>query len=484
MFVVGSASLGAEIAVARLMAPFFGASTLVWANTIAVVLVALAVGYWLGGRWADKRPELRLLCLVVLLAAVLTAVVPFAARPFFDVSIDALDEISAGAFIGSLLGVLVLVSVPVMLLGAATPWALRLAVPDVEHAGAVAGRLYAVSTAGSLAGTMISALVLIPLIGTQRTFLVFALALALVAAAGLGWRYFALPLVLAGAIAIPVGTVKAAEGQKILFEGETTQQYVRVVEDPDGSRMLELNEGQATHSFYQPGAYLTDQYWDSILTLPFLSRSAPPRRVAILGNAAGTTARQYGHFYPEAAIDGVEIDPKLAELGRRYFDMQNPRLTVHNEDARPWLEGSDGDYDEIILDAYRQPYIPFYLTTREFFELARDRLAPGGQVIVNIGHPEDNDDLEKVVGATMADVFATVLRDPVEEENTLLVASDAPSSVARLRAADLDPQLRSLQLIDAARVEERLPGGSVYTDDKAPVEWLTDRAILDYAAGN
>ena len=114
-----SASLGAEIAAARLMAPFFGASTIVWANTIGVVLVALSVGYWLGGRIADRHPHLRGLCLLVLAAAVLIAVVPFVARPFLDVSVDALDEISAGGFVGSLVGVLVLIAVPVILLGAA-----------------------------------------------------------------------------------------------------------------------------------------------------------------------------------------------------------------------------------------------------------------------------------------------------------------------------------------------------------------------------
>jgi spermidine synthase len=485
VFVVGSASLGAEIAAARLMAPYFGASTIVWANTIGVVLVALSVGYWIGGRMADRHPDPRRLCLLVLAAAALIAVVPFAARPFFSVSVDALDQISAGAFLGSLLGVLVLVAVPVMLLGACTPFALRLAVPDVEHAGTVAGRLYAVSTAGSLFGTMLAALVLIPLIGTQRTFLTFALALALVAAAGLGWRYFALPLALAGVIAIPVGTVKAAPGEKILYEGETTQQYVRVVEEEDGSRLLELNEGQATHSFYRPGAYLTSQYWDSILVLPFLSRTTPPRRIAILGNAAGTTARQYGHFYPRTAVDAVEIDPKLAELGRRYFDMRNPKMHVYNEDARPWLERSAGDYDEIVVDAYRQPYIPFYLATREFFELVRDRLAPGGQVIVNVGHPDGNDDLEKVLGRTMAEVFPTVLRDPVQSDNVLLIAGQAPTGAARLREAipRLNPELRSIARLDAFRIAPRLPGGSVYTDDKAPVEWLIDRSILGYAAG-
>jgi spermidine synthase len=207
--------------------------------------------------------------------------------------------------------------------------------------------------------------------------------------------------------------------------------------------------------------------------------------MAILGNAAGTTARAYGHYFPETEIDGVEIDPELEEVGLEYFDMgSNERLTVHNEDARPWLRRSDGGYDVIMVDAYRQPYIPFYLATREFFELARDHLAPGGVVIVNAGHPEGNDDLERVLGRTMAEAFPTVLRDPIEPTNTLLVGTTAPASAERLEAAasELPAGLRSLARIEAARTGERLDGGAVYTDDRAPVEWLIDRSILGYAA--
>jgi spermidine synthase len=484
VFVVGMASLGAEIAAARLMAPFFGASTIVWANTIGVVLVALSIGYWLGGRLGDRYPRLRELCLMVAVAAVLLAVVPFAARPFFEISIDALDEISAGAFVGSLVGVLFLIAIPVVLLGACSPWAIRLAVPDVEHSGRTAGRLYAVSTFGSLLGTMLAALVTIPFIGTQRTFLAFALVLGLVAAVGLGWRYLALPAALVGVIAIPVGTVKATDGERILFEGESEEQYIRVVEEEDGERQLELNEGQAVHSVYRPGSYLTDGVWDGYLVLPFAARHEPPRRMAILGNAAGTTARAYGHYFPQTEIDGVEIDAELTELGERYFDLHNPKLEVFHEDARPWLEDSEGGYDVIMVDAYRQPYIPFYLATKEFFELARDRLAPGGAVIVNAGHPEGNDDLEKVLGATLAEVFPTVVRDPIEDTNTLLLATEAPASGERLADAvpELPEDLRVLAARESQLIEPRLPGGDVYTDDRAPVEWLIDRSILGYAA--
>jgi spermidine synthase len=484
VFVVGSASLGAEIAAARLMAPFFGASTIVWANTIGVVLVALSIGYWLGGRIGDRHPHLRGLCLLVLAAAVLIAVVPFVAQPFFEVSVDALDEISAGAFVGSLVGVLFLVAVPVILLGACSPYAIRLAIPDVEHSGRVAGRLYAISTAGSLIGTWLAALVLIPLVGTQRTFVAFALAIALVAAAGLGWRYVAVPAALAGVALIPVGTVKGTDDGRILFEGETEYQYVRVIEEPDGDRLLELNEGQAIHSLFRPGTYLTGDVWDGYLTLPFAALPEPPDRIAILGNAAGTTARAYGHYFPDTAVDGVEIDGELTEIGERYFDLDNPRLTTYHEDARPWLRQAEGDYDVIMVDAYRQPYIPFYLATREFFELARDRLAPGGVVIVNAGHPEGNDDLETVLARTMSEVFPTVLRDPLEPTNTLLLGAETPASPARLRAAarDLPGELRVLATRQADRLGPRLEGGTVYTDDRAPVEWLIDRSILGYAA--
>ena len=184
VFVVGTGSLGAEIAAVRLLAPYFGASTIVWANTIGIVLVALSLGYWLGGRLADRHPHMRGLCLLALCAAGLLALVPFVADPMLEIAVDALDQISAGAFLGSLVGVLVLVAIPVLLLGAVSPWAIRLAVSSVEEAGSVAGRLYALSTAGSLLGTLVSALVLIPLVGTRRTVLIFALAIALLAVAG------------------------------------------------------------------------------------------------------------------------------------------------------------------------------------------------------------------------------------------------------------------------------------------------------------
>jgi spermidine synthase len=487
VFVVGVSILGAEIAAARLLAPYFGASTIVWANTIGIVLVALSAGYWYGGRLADRDPTYAGLYRIVLLSGLLLAAVPFVARPFLGAAVRALDSVSAGAFVGSLLAVTVLVAVPVLVSGAVAPYALRLAVADVEHAGTVAGRLYAISTVGSLLGTFLSALLLIPLVGTRRTFIVFGLALVLLAVAGLARRRLLLaPAVLVVALALPVGTVKGetAGGARVVDEADTEYQYARVVEDRDGTRRLELNEGHAVHSVLRPGSHLTGDYWDEMLVLPFAASARPLGSIAILGNAAGTTARAYGHYFPRTAVDGVEIDGELTEIGRRYFDLRGPRLRMHTADARPYLRRTRARYDAIVVDAYRQPYIPFYLATKEFFELARDRLRAGGVMLINVGHPERSSRLERVLGATLASVFGTVLRDPSQPTNTILLATAGAASGTRLAhaVARLPAPLRPLARATAARLAPRLPGGRVYTDDVAPVEWLIDTSIVQVAA--
>jgi spermidine synthase len=481
--VVGAASLGAEIAAARLLAPWFGASTIVWANTIATVLVALSAGYWVGGRLADRDPTLEGLSRLVLCAAGLLAIVPFVAAPFLRISVKALDSVEAGAFVGSLFAVLVLVATPVLLLGAVAPYAVRLSVQTVQEAGRVAGRLYAISTLGSLVGTFLSALVLIPLVGTRRTFLAFALALALVAVPALQRRFRLAPVAVAALLAIPVGTVKATGDARVIWDRETEYQYARVVQDAEGTRRLELNEGEAVHSVYRPGRWLTDNYWDEMLVLP-LATGTPPRSVAILGNAAGTTARAYGHYFPQARVDGVEIDPALTDVGRRLFDLRGPHLQLHTADARPFLRRTSGRWDVIAVDAYRQPYIPFYLTTREFFGEVRDHLTPRGVVLINVGHPRDSDRLEKVLSATMGTAFRTVLRDPVTRTNTVLLGTDAGASAGAMRAAarSQPPDLAAVTAAAAGRLAPPLRGGDVYTDDRAPVEWLIDASIVKVAA--
>jgi spermidine synthase len=488
-FVVGGASLGAEISAARLLAPYFGASTIIWANTIATVLVALSAGYALGGRLADRRADLRGLCAIVAVAGVLLAAVPFAADPFLRVAVNALGALSVGGFLGSLLAVLVLVAVPVLLLGTVAPYANRLAVGHLTQTGTVTGRLYAISTVGSLVGTFASALLLIPLIGTHRTFLVFALSLAAVAVPGLGVRRFLiLPVIIGGLLAVPPAAVGAdVRGARVIFETETQYQYARVLQFHDGVRWLQLNEGVAVHSLYRPGTYLTGGYWDDLLVLPLAGVRGIPHRVAVLGDAAGTVARAYGHYFPDTRVDAVEIDGELTTIGKRFFHLSGPRLHLYTADARPWLAASHAHYDSIFLDAYRQPYIPFYLVTKEFFGVVRSHLRPGGTVIVNVGHIPGSNGLEKVVSATMRAVFPYVMRYVVSNGNSLVLASTQPLAGQRLTAASqgnrLAPELDPLALQAGQGLEPRLRGGAVYTDDLAPVEWLTDLSILRYATG-
>jgi predicted membrane-bound spermidine synthase len=463
VFGAGIGALATEITASRLLAPYFGSSTIVWANLIGIVLAALAVGYWLGGRIADRWPRPPLLGFLVLSAAVFVAVIPFAAKPFLDLTVEGLDTVSAGAVIGSFLAVVLLCAPPVVLLGMVSPFAIRLAVVGVATAGAVAGRLYALSTAGSLLGTFLPALVLIPGVGTQRTFLVIAAILALSSCFLLGARFAVVALALAALVAVPPGAVKSSAG--LLHEETSFYQYIRVEQEPDGRRLLSLNEGVAVHSVWRPDSVLTGGVWDAFLAVPPLL-DRPLERVAILGNAAGTTARALGVYYPDARVDGVELDPAVSRVGFRYFGMaQSPRLTVHDADARPFLRSTDERYDLIVVDAYHQPYVPFYLATREFFRLVREHLAPGGIVALNVATVPDDDRLVRALGGTLASELPQVLAWPALRFNTIVLGLTEP-----LDAAELERRLR-----DA-------PSGRPWTDDRAPVEWLTDRMIISYAA--
>jgi spermidine synthase len=364
-----------------------------------------------------------------------------------------------------------------------SPFAIRLAVSSLETAGAVAGRLYALSTAGSLLGVFLPALVLIPAIGTQRTFLVVAVLLVASSCFLLGPRYLVATALLAVLLVVPPGAIKAEEG--LIHEETSFHQYIAVVERPDGRRLLHLNEGVAVHSVWREDSVLTGGVWDAFLAIPPLL-GRPLERVAILGNAGGTTARALGVYYPDAEVDGVELDPAVSRVGRELFGMDdNPRLTVHNADARPFLRSTDERYDLIVVDAYRQPYVPFYLATREFFELVRDRLEPGGIVALNVAAVPDDKRLVEAVGGTLGSKLPQVLAWPALRFNTIVLGLTEPltDEERRRRLATGPPDLASIRALLAADARPLQPAGRAWTDDRAPVEWLTDRMIVSYAAG-
>ncbi|HYO87083.1 MAG TPA: fused MFS/spermidine synthase, partial [Candidatus Limnocylindrales bacterium] len=332
VFTAGLTTLAIEMAASRLLGTVYGASNLIWANVIGLILLYLAVGYFIGGRWADRSPYPRTFYRILVWAAFLCALVPLISRPVLRAAATAVAGSEAGLAIGSFVSVIILFAVPITLLGVASPFAIRIAMPSVEHSGRIAGRIYAISTLGSLAGTFLPVLVTIPLLGTTATFLLFSGLLYAVGMIGLvktgrtrDLTMLWMPLVILALNAlVSAGPLRTAPaGLTLLYEGESAYNYIQVLEDGAGSRYLSLNEGQGVHSQYNPDVYGYGRTWDFFLTAPYFN-AAPydvdaVRRIAIVGLAGGTIARQFAHVYPFVAIDGIEIDPEIIRVGESYF---------------------------------------------------------------------------------------------------------------------------------------------------------------------
>jgi spermidine synthase len=482
VFIAGAATLAVEICASRLLAPFFGNSTIVWANVIGLILVYLSVGYWFGGRLADRRPQPALLGRIILAAALAVAVVPFVARPFLDATVRELDTASLGAAVGSFIAALALFAVPVTLLGTVSPFAIRLALPAVERAGTVAGRLYSLSTIGSILGTFGSAVVAVPLVGTQRTLIGTAVLLTLAAGLLLGTRWQLLTIAVAALLTVPPGAIKSAHG--VLYEGESRYQYIDVREHADGSRVLELNEGVVANSVWYPRSVLTGGEWDMFLVVPPLV-AHPVRSVLVLGNAGGSTARALAALYPAIEIDGVELDPKVTDVARRFLGLGRiPRLRVITADARAYLRSTRKRYDVIAIDTYRQPYIPFQVTTREFFALVRSHLTPGGAVALNVARVPGDRGLLRAIAATVHSELGQAWVWDALRFNTLLFAFESHVTRTELVRRVGAVPAAVLPLVPLFRRQVAAGGfrGTVLTDDRAPVEWLADRAIVSYVA--
>jgi spermidine synthase len=499
VFAGGFASIGVELTASRLLAPFFGSSTFIWASLIGLTLAFLALGYFLGGRLADRRPEPVVLYAVTAIAAVAIGTIPFVSRPLLTGSLEAFRELDAGAFYGSLIGTLLLLAPPVTLLGFISPFAIRLQLSDVASAGKTAGSLYALSTIGSISGSFIPVLVLIPLIGTAATFIALSLALLVPAVAGLvvmrerpialaaGLAAFTVPAL---AMAAPAG-VRPPDRGILLDERESAYNYIQVVAE-DGRRSLILNDGHAVHSVYDPDELLTGGPWDYFMVAPQMVEGAAepePRDVLLIGLAGGTVARQLTAAYGPIPITGVEIDPEIDDVAREYFaldELENVDVIV--ADGRYALKTSDATFDLIGVDAYRQPYIPFQLASSEFFQDVSAHLRPGGVVVVNAGRTRTDFRLVEALGATIRDVFPYVVAIDVDRyTNTILIGSRSPLSadaliqnIERLPAASPVREVSGWS-IASGNIRAIEPGGSVFTDDRAPVERVIDQMIFDAA---
>ncbi len=503
VFTGGMTTLAIELSATRLIGDVFGTSNIVWANVIGLMLLFLTIGYFIGGQLADRYPTRAAFYRILVWSAFLSAIVPLVARPVERTASAAVIGAQAGLAIGSFLTILTLFVLPVTLLGMMSPFAIRLAVTKVENAGAVAGRIYAVSTLGSLVGTFLPVLVLSPLVGTTRTFLIFAAVLYLVGMAGLWqeralrsliWLWMPAVVVVLGFILLPLQTRRAYEGARIIYEDESAYNYIQVQEDGNGYRYLLLNEGQGIHSQWHPDVVTYRRTWSFFLTAPYFNN--PPYAPAdvesalVIGLAAGTIPRQHIEVYGDIPIDGIEIDPDIIAAGEQFFGMSAddmPSLTVIAQDGRYALHQLNREYSLVAVDAYRPPYIPWHLTTVEFFEAVRAHLADDGVVAINVGRTSTDRRLVDAMTATLLQVFPSVhAMDVPATFNTILVATNQPTDTANLavNAAEL-PQDASALLRDALAlgVESQVlasPSDLVFIDDHAPVELLVDSIVLNF----
>ncbi|MCP4809434.1 MAG: spermine synthase [Proteobacteria bacterium] len=506
VFVSGATVMAVEMTALRLLAPFFGTSLLITTILIGSMMGFLSLGYWLGGKYGDKHPTLPALAKVTAAASVLVLAIPFLGQPILRgasaamrplLQGEALSEptVAFAMIVGGLLGTIGLIAFPITLLGMVSPWAVRLAVDDVEEAGKAAGQLYALSTFGSIIGSFLPALALVPLLGVRNTFLAVGVTLLAVSAfcmvkrgPGLGG---AAALVLLGFI--PEGIVRPMDG--LVEESESLYHFIQVVIEPYGkceeAYHLYLNEGVGVHSVKCLDETVeTRGTWAYMAAAPlYMDEPAAVDDVLIIGLAGGTIARQLLESFPTAHVDGVEIDGAVVEVGKKYFDNDDDRITPFVMDGRIYLQNTPKTYDVILMDAYRQPYIPFHLTTVEFWQTVSDHLEPDGVVGINVASVRGvSQGLAQMIYRTMREVFPSVHYVDATQSNDILYATNSlthkdriAEHLAELPAARGLDQIRSVIKQKTVGEVEGWEDGRVLTDDQAPVEMVWDLMALEYA---
>jgi spermidine synthase len=501
VFISGMTTLAAELAASRLIGNVFGTSNIVWASIIGLILIYLTLGYFLGGRWADANPTPAALYRVLAWGAFTLGLVPYIAGPVLRSAATAFEFLQVGILGASFIAVLILFSVPITLLGTISPFAIRLSVEDTAHAGQTSGQIYAISTLGSFIGTFLPTLVTIPAIGTKNTFLVFSLLLLFVALAGLGkfagrrtmLRLIWMPVVIAIVAAFSRGqALKNSTGQ--VYETESAYNYIQVAEQ-NGYTILRLNEGQGVHSIYNPNTLQYNGPWDQFLVSPYFNADRKPsdiKRVAIVGLAAGTTARQMTAVYGDIPIDGFEIDPKIVEVGQKYFDMNMPNLNIIIGDGRLNLEQSPYKYDIIAVDAYRPPYIPPQMTTQEFFQIAASHLTDQGVLTLNSASVPGDRRLINGLATTMGTIFPSIYTVDIPGSlNTMIFATKqktipenlAVNLVTLSQDPSVNPVLIAAMQVAFVNLKTGYETTTVFTDDHAPIEWIVNDMVIRFIVG-
>ena len=487
-------TLAIEFTTSRLLQTVYGTSNIVWANVIGLVMLFLTLGYFLGGKLADKRPFPSTFYTLVTITGAASIFFLLLTSVLLKTAAAAISSVNGGQIAGSLVGVMMALAIPVTLLGCMSPFAIRLAVRDVDEAGRISGRIYATSTLGSLLGTYLPVLWIIPVYGSRITAVIFGTILLLIGLGGL-WqvkRKNSLIALALSTLLIPIalawtqGTLKAYDGQ--IFETESPYNYVQVVRQDDCNYLL-LNEGQGIHSIWCDGGRVPRiSVWSIMLAAPYFNETVDDvETMAVIGLAAGTIPKQYIQVYENIAIDGIELDPAIAQAGRDYFEMTDPQLNVIIGDGRFELNRLDGKYDIITLDAYKVPYIPWHLTTRQFFEEIAAHLNDDGVLAMNVGRAPEDRRLVDALTATLQAVYPTVYAIDVPGSlNTILVATMAPTRALNLvenrakLAGNVDPLLEAALETAVTGLVPVTPSDIIFTDERAPVETLIDSLVIRY----
>ncbi|MEO0481857.1 MAG: fused MFS/spermidine synthase [Planctomycetota bacterium] len=492
-FLGGFAVMVLELAAVRILAPWFGDSAYVWTNAIGVLLAAMALGAWVGGRLSASNGPQRL-SVLLLVAGGWTAITPFLVRPLSSGLLPetmALEGAGLTLTLGSLAATTILFALPVLLAAAASPVLVTAIVEGGATVGRAAGVVATASTLGSLVGTFGATHFLIPGVGTRATVWIAAGAVLVAGALVRGQKAAGasavVPLILA---LIPLGPLRPAAGDfELLAERESELQFLQVQRLGDsGQVQLKINEGlDSFHSVRVDSERWTDGlYYDYHAVAPFLAFDGEPGRppkVLSLGSAAGTFGVIFRSAFPGAQITSVEIDSAVVELGREFFRAypEGEGEVFAGLDARVFVDRSEGQWDLVLVDAYeRQVYLPAHVVSREFFSSVHDRLRVGGVVSVNVGGRSFRDPVLQAVGRTMREVFgsAVALRVPRSRNYVVVARRELALDPGVLRGVLRDRPQALRSVLNAARDSETWVSietdGEVLTDDRPFLDELQD----------
>ena len=492
-FFAGMAVMAVELGASRLLAPYFSSSQIVWTIIIATIMIAMALGNVFGGRSADKDPNPDKLYRRLLIAAVWIAMIP-ALGKYVILGITGLLVITVSHNLlvaAAFLACMILFVFPCFLLGTCTPSLVRYTISSADDSGRTAGSLGACNTVGSILGTFLPTFVTIPAVGTAVTFFIFSGVLLIIALVYfLSSKLPRMRIPCAAALLLFLLAAIFGNGRSFAFwetdlayEGESVYNYLQVKDTP-GSTILSTNVLFGVQSITMKDNSLTGMYYDYALAAPVMARQA--KRMLVLGMGTGTYARQCLQYFAGMEITGVEIDEKITELARIYFDAPREAEVV-TYDGRAYLAADSSRYDVIMVDAYQDITIPFQMSSVEFFTAVRDHLREGGVMVVNMNlRSSAKDGINACLSDTIASVFPHVLTVdvPGSTNRVLFALSEAFSreDFEAEAAALEDISLKNLLLKTGEMLTPYLSSGLVLTDDRAPVELLGMQAIDEVIA--